>query len=92
MQGGAPDLMAAQSSALASEFIYLTGLEVLPIGGFTGAIPSPTLSQLETDIHTGQFHLVLAVSSSTDRRLRWIAAHCRKLSSHTYYCVPADAP
>ena len=91
MQGGAPDLMAAQSSAVASEFIYLTGMEVLPIGGFTGAIPSPTLSQLETDIRGGQFHLVLVLSSSTDPRLRWIATHCRTLSSHSYYCVPADA-
>jgi 4-amino-4-deoxy-L-arabinose transferase-like glycosyltransferase len=91
LQGSAPDLMATQSSALASAFIYTSGMEVLPIGGFTGTIPSPTLSQLKADIRNGQFHLVLALST-TDPRLEWIATHCRDLSSHTYYCVPTDVP
>jgi 4-amino-4-deoxy-L-arabinose transferase-like glycosyltransferase len=91
LQGSASDLMATQSSALAAEFIYTSGMEVLPIGGFTGTIPSPTLSQLKADIRNGQFHLVLALST-TDPRLEWIATHCRDLSSHTYYCVPTDAP
>ena len=36
LRGGAPDLMAVQSSAVASVFAYPTGEEVLPIGGFTG--------------------------------------------------------
>jgi 4-amino-4-deoxy-L-arabinose transferase-like glycosyltransferase len=91
LQGSAPDLLAAQSSAIASAFIYTSGLEALPIGGFTGTIPSPTLSQLKADIRNGQFHLVLALST-TDPRLRWIATHCRKLGGTTYYCVRADAP
>lgn len=91
LQGSAPDLMATQSSALAAAFIYTSGMETLPIGGFTGTIPSPTLNQLKADIRNGQFHLVLALST-TDPRLKWIATHCRDLSSHTYYCVPADAP
>jgi 4-amino-4-deoxy-L-arabinose transferase-like glycosyltransferase len=91
LRGGAPDLMAVQSSAFASVFIYTSGLEVLPIGGFTGTIPSPTLSDLEADIRSGQFHLVLALTT-TDPRIQWIAAHCRHMGGHTYYCVPADAP
>ena len=33
---GAPFLMAAQTSALASAFVYATGQEVLPLGGYTG--------------------------------------------------------
>jgi 4-amino-4-deoxy-L-arabinose transferase-like glycosyltransferase len=90
-RGGAPDLLAAQSSALASVFIYTSGLEALPIGGFTGTIPSPTLSELQADIRSGQFHLVLALTT-TDPRIQWIAAHCRHVGGHTYYCVPADAP
>jgi 4-amino-4-deoxy-L-arabinose transferase-like glycosyltransferase len=90
LQGGAPDLMAVQTSGVASEFTYTSGIEALPIGGFTGTIPSPTLSQLKADIRDGQFHLVLALSTS-DPRLRWIATHCRDLSTHTFYCVPADA-
>jgi 4-amino-4-deoxy-L-arabinose transferase-like glycosyltransferase len=90
LQRGAPDLLAAQSSYIASLFIYTSGLETLPIGGFTGTIPSPTLGELQADIRSGQFHLVLALST-VDPRIRWIATHCRDLSARTFYCVPADA-
>ena len=90
---GAPYLLAAQSAALASVFIYDTGLEALPIGGFTGAIPSPTLGQLQADIRQGKFHLVLA-GATGDPRLAWIAAHCKPLAAtsalrHNYFCLPA---
>jgi hypothetical protein len=76
-------------------FIYDSGLEALPIGGFTGTIPAATLRQLQDDIRTGRFHLVLA-AASTDPRLRWIAAHCMNLGNatatlHNYYCLPQDA-
>ena len=39
-------LAASQTSAVAADFIFATGREVLPIGRFTGVIPSATLSQL----------------------------------------------
>jgi 4-amino-4-deoxy-L-arabinose transferase-like glycosyltransferase len=89
-QGNAPYLLAAQSSYVASVFIYTSGLEALPIGGFTGTIPSPTLTQLKTDILNHQFHLVLTLSAtSTDPRIQWIASHCHRLSARAYLC---DAP
>jgi 4-amino-4-deoxy-L-arabinose transferase-like glycosyltransferase len=90
-QGNAPDLLAAQSSYIASIFIYISGLEVLPIGGFTGTNPSPTLSQLQSDIGNGQFHLVLALPASTDPRMKWMAANCEDLSATTYFC-PKPGP
>ena len=92
-QFGARDLLATQTSLLASEFIWASGLEALPIGGFTGTIPSPTLAQLQADIRAGVFHLVVA-AGTTDPRLRWIAAHCRHVGRsvvHTYFCLPGDA-
>src|SRR5208282_5109711 len=46
-ENGAPYLMAAQSAALPSLIIYDTGLEALPIGGYDGTTPSPTLAQLQ---------------------------------------------
>ena len=46
-------------------FIYDSGLEALPIGGFTGTIPAPTLAQLQADVRAGRFHLVLATSIAT---------------------------
>ncbi len=94
-RNGAPYLLATQTAALASVFIDDSGLEALPIGGFTGTIPAPTLPQLQADIRAGRFHLVLA-AASTDPRLRWIAAHCMNLGNATavlrnYYCLPQDA-
>ena len=94
-QNGAPYLLATQTAALASVFIYDSGLEALPIGGFTGTIPAPTLRQLQDDIRRGRFHLVLA-ATSTDPRLRWIAAHCLSFGSatavlHNYYCQARNA-
>ena len=94
-RNGAPYLLATQTAALASVFIDDSGLEALPIGGFTGTIPAPTLRQLRGDIRAGRFHLVLA-AASTAPRLRWIAAHCMNLGSatatlHSYYCLPQDA-
>ena len=58
-RNGAPFLMANQTSALAAPFIYVSGQEVLPIGGYTGTIPEPTLPTIEFMVHAGGFHLVL---------------------------------
>ena len=89
-QANAPDLLAAQSSYIASVFIYTSGLEALPIGGFTGTIPSPTLDQLKADIASHQFHLVLALSTK-DPRMQWIAIHCQDLTPRTFLCIAPNA-
>ena len=94
LQFDAPDLLATQTSLLASEFIYASGQEALPIGGFTGTIPLPTLHQLQADVREGKFHLVLAAGTA-DPRLRWIAAHCKHIGRakavlHGYFCLPID--
>jgi hypothetical protein len=80
VRGGAPDLMAVQSAAVASVFAYPTGDEVLPIGGFTGTGPTPTVDQLRDDVAAGRFHVVLSFPS-TDPRIVWIDQHCRALPS-----------
>jgi 4-amino-4-deoxy-L-arabinose transferase-like glycosyltransferase len=96
-QFGAPDLLAAQSSALAAVFIYDSGQEALPLGGFTGTIPSPTLARVQADVRMGQFHLVI-VPARAHRGpvLRWIVAHCRPVPGidpalRTFFCLPPDA-
>jgi 4-amino-4-deoxy-L-arabinose transferase-like glycosyltransferase len=91
---GAPYLMAVYTSAVASEFIVASGKEVLPIGGFTGSIPEPTISQLSTFIREGKFHLALLLGGH-DPRLTWIATHCRHLgpgggTTGLFICVPSD--
>lgn len=80
-QFGAPWLMATQTSAVAAPFIFDTGLEVLPIGGYSGSIPSPTLAQIKRYVADQDFHLVIQSPNVTDPRLKWIAGHCRLLSN-----------
>jgi 4-amino-4-deoxy-L-arabinose transferase-like glycosyltransferase len=96
LQGGSPYVMAVYTSAVAAGFISASGKEILPIGGFTGTIPEPTLAQLEGMIRTGMFHLALLIGGH-DPRLTWIASHCQHLgpgggTSGLFICNPNDAP
>ena len=95
LQMGSPYVMAVYTSAVASEFISASGKEFLPIGGFTGSIPEPTIKQLEGMIRASKFHLVL-LTGGHDPRLTWIAHHCQHLgpgggSVGLFTCQPADA-
>jgi 4-amino-4-deoxy-L-arabinose transferase-like glycosyltransferase len=94
LQMGAPYVMAVYTSAVASEFILASGKEVLPIGGFTGNIPEPTINQLKSMIRTGKFHLALLIGGH-DPRLTCIASHCRHLGPGggvvgLFFCTPND--
>ncbi len=71
-----PDLMATQTSAVAAPFIYDSGREVLPIGGFTGTIPEPSGAMLLSMIRAGDFHIVIQSPTVTDPRLRAVARQC----------------
>ena len=68
--------MATQTAVLAAPFIYASGKEVLPIGGFTGITPAPTLPKLQSLIRTGFVVTFLQSPTTTDPRLTWIAHHC----------------
>jgi hypothetical protein len=92
---GSPYVMVVYTSAVASEFILARGKLVLPIGGFTDAIPEPSLSQLAGMMRTGKFHLVL-LTGDHDPRLTWISSHCQHLgpgegSIGLFVCMPSDA-
>ncbi len=75
-KGEQPDLMATQTAAVAAPFIYDSGQEVVPIGGFTGTIPEPSLRGLRTMIAAGDFRLVIQGRVVTDPRLVWVAGNC----------------
>lgn len=100
LEGGTRYVFATDSSLVAAPFIFGTGAEVLPVGGFTGRLPSPTLEQLRRDIARGRLRFVLA-GRTTDPRFVWIAAHCRSLDPKgrspagapigLYLCLPAAA-
>lgn len=99
-RNGAPDLMATQTSVLAAPFIFATGQEVLPIGGYTGTIPEPSVAALRSMVAAGRFHLVLTAAHSHDPRVLWIAHDCLRLPTPVappgdvtgplgiFYCTP----
>jgi 4-amino-4-deoxy-L-arabinose transferase-like glycosyltransferase len=78
-RGEQPDLMATQTAAVAAPFIYDSGQEVVPIGGFTGTSPQPSLRSLRSMIARGDFRLVIQAPEVTDPRLVWVARNCFQL-------------
>jgi 4-amino-4-deoxy-L-arabinose transferase-like glycosyltransferase len=93
---GTPYLMATQTSVLAAPFIWASGREIIPIGGFTGTIPEPTLGGLKAMIELNQVHIFIQAPVTADPRLTWIARRCIKITKTTgpkpvlpvavYYC------
>jgi 4-amino-4-deoxy-L-arabinose transferase-like glycosyltransferase len=76
-----PDaLFATDTSGLAADGILYSGREVLPIGGYLGNVPTPTLATLRADISRGYVRaFVLPVSPpGPDPRVRWIESHCTR--------------
>jgi len=71
-------LFGVDTSGLAQGYILYSGREVLPIGGYLGNVPAPTLTALQADISSGYVRLfVLPVSPpGQDPRVRWIESHC----------------
>jgi 4-amino-4-deoxy-L-arabinose transferase-like glycosyltransferase len=73
-------LFGTDTSGLAENYILYSGREVLPIGGFLGNVPAPTLAALQADISRGYVPaFVLPVSPpGPDPRVRWIESHCTR--------------
>jgi 4-amino-4-deoxy-L-arabinose transferase-like glycosyltransferase len=73
-------LFGTDASGLAENYILYGGWEVLPIGGFLGNVPAPTLATLRADISRGYVRVfVLPVSPpGPDPRVRWIESHCTR--------------
>jgi 4-amino-4-deoxy-L-arabinose transferase-like glycosyltransferase len=56
---GAGYLMAVGSWDSAAPYIVATGQEVLPMGGFSGTVPEPTLVRVQDLVRTGQLRFFL---------------------------------
>jgi 4-amino-4-deoxy-L-arabinose transferase-like glycosyltransferase len=96
-----------ETSAAASASTLETGREFLPVGGFSGRVPNPTLAQFVDDVRRGAVATVLVDVAPRTRNpdMLWVLAHCHKLpysgpdsvvskgrTSAFYACLPADAP
>ena len=95
-------LFGTDTSGLAENYILYSGREVLPIGGFLGNVPAPTLATLQADISRGYVRgFVLPVSPpGPDPRVRWIESHCtrqpppphrRPVPYANFFCGPGPA-
>ena len=95
-------LFGVDTSGLAENYILYSGLEVLPIGGYLGNVPAPTLAALQSDINDGYVRFfVLPVSpTGTDPRVQWIEGQCPRAPARpgsrprpyaTFICAPAPA-
>jgi hypothetical protein len=87
---GSRYLAATYTSALASPLIYASGEEILPIGGFDGRTPTPSVAALRADVASGALHTVL-VLPARDPRVAWVLENCRLVPTgvrivRTYYC------
>jgi hypothetical protein len=84
--------MAIQTAALAASYIFATGQEVLPLGGFTGAVPEPSPASLAAMVAAGRFRLALVATPSASASTSWIAGHCMLVSAPARASRTAPVP
>jgi 4-amino-4-deoxy-L-arabinose transferase-like glycosyltransferase len=94
-RGGASYLFAVSSWETASPYIEATGQEVMPMGGFSGSVPEPTLAKVQQLVKTGQLKFFLldgagggfgrAGGSSTVSAIEsWVEKTCRTVPAQDY--------
>lgn len=98
-QGSARYLLAGDGWAQVSPYLLATGARVLPMGGFSGSVPEPTLARFQSLVTTGQLRYVLVGggggagggfagagggSGSTTAIDSWVQAHCTEVPASTY--------
>lgn len=91
---GARYLFAASRWTLSSPYILTAGAKVLPMGGFTGEVPSPTLGQVRELVGSSQLRYVLLgpgkEGRATTEVTSWVRANCA-LVQPARYGQPATA-
>ncbi|WP_329577917.1 glycosyltransferase family 39 protein [Kitasatospora sp. NBC_01250] len=86
--GGARYLLAAYPWQASSPYILATAARVLPMGGFTGQVPSPTAEQLRELVADGRLRHVLIGREPSGGVMRgttdWVRAHCTQVPPGDY--------
>ena len=79
-----------ESTIIAGPYILATGREFLPIGGYSGVVPSPTLAQFEHDVALGRVHRVTLATAplSSSPVMRWVHGHGQR-TKDGYFDPPA---
>ncbi|MFF4359379.1 ArnT family glycosyltransferase [Streptomyces sp. NPDC001604] len=96
-QGHATFVFATTSWRSASPYILFAGAKVLPMGGFTGAAPTPTGAGFRNLIATGRLRYVVLGGAPTApgrAAAQWVRGHCAPMphqAFRVYDCAPASA-
>jgi 4-amino-4-deoxy-L-arabinose transferase-like glycosyltransferase len=71
-------VVASETSGLGAGLILVTGKEFLPIGGYLGGDPAPTLAEIKSLVSTGRLVRIIASADppNPDPRFVWIRNHC----------------
>jgi 4-amino-4-deoxy-L-arabinose transferase-like glycosyltransferase len=100
-RGGATYLFAVQGWTSAAAYILATGQQVLPMGGFSGSVPEPTLARVKQLVASGQLRYFMlggaggfgggglgrgGASSPTEQIGTWVESAC-----HTVQVPGADS-
>jgi hypothetical protein len=85
-------------------YVLATGHEFLPVGGFSGRVPAPSLAAFMELVAQGRVERVTVTTNPLTNApdLRWVASHCQQHGSSVYdneeqahrsvfYCAPFDA-
>ena len=93
-----------ETSRTTGYYVLASGREFLPIGGFTGVVPSPTLPAFKRLVAEGRVQRVTVVTKplTNEPVLRWVVTHCTNLgpagydpdsqaTSTAFNCGPHDA-
>jgi hypothetical protein len=87
-----PDSEAAdvfETSGATGYSVMATGHEFLPVGGFSGRVPAPSLSEFKRLVAEGRVVRVTVATQPLTRApdLRWVAAHCTRTPLHEYEAI-----
>ena len=88
--------MAGTSWDSVSTYIEATGQTMLPMGGFSGSVPEPTLAEFEQLVKTGRLRFVLSGgasgrggasptgTSSVSEITQWVTSNCKTVPAADY--------
>jgi 4-amino-4-deoxy-L-arabinose transferase-like glycosyltransferase len=99
---GASYLMAVGSWEEASPYILATGQEIMPMGGFSGTVPSPTLAAVKHLVRTGQLRFFLVGGTGAGAGLgsgggtaatidTWVESACEAVPTADYAATATTA-
>ncbi len=78
-----------ETSGVAGLYIMATGREFLPVGGFSGRVPAPSLAEFKRLVAEGRVGRVTVTTRPLTRTpdLRWVVAHCTRTPLQRYDAI-----